>query len=110
MIHNLVMFIEYYLSLFVNTGPENPQREVAIHLHKSYSAWTERNKLSLPVKQNVWQLVHRLSTHQKLTVPILSKLANNSLRVMINSSAVHLDESSVNPTISANKMLQIMKD
>lgn len=41
-----------------------------------------------------------------LTVPSLSKLANNSFRVIINSSAVHLDESSVNPTMSANRILK----
>ena len=36
----------------------------------------------------------------------LSKLANNSFNMIISSSAVTVDEYSVKPTISANKILK----
>ena len=83
-----------------------------IHLYKSYSAWTERDNYAFSASEAKRKATgtQELLIMQKLTVPILSKLANNSLSVTINSSAVHLDDSSVNPTISANKMLQFMKD
>ena len=83
-----------------------------IHLYKSYSAWTERDNYAFSASEARRKATgtQELLIMQKLTVPILSKLANNSLSVTINSSAVHLDDSSVNPTISANKMLQFMKD
>ena len=54
----------------------------------------------------LWKKLNTMIITFELTVPSLSKLANSSLRVIINSSAVHLDESSVNPTISANRMLK----
>lgn len=49
--------------------------------------------------------INKKTCRKIITVPILSKLANSSFKVTINCSAVHLEESSVNPTMSAKRML-----